>query len=85
MNNSLSVMFGYIYLTLYPFQRFIVVCPSSLVMNWAKEFDKFVGKASEPKRIVIRKGGEDGLQKIKSFVPLKPQKAEGACNSYNWL
>lgn len=54
----------------------MVVCPSSLVSNWAKEFDKWVGKASQPKRIVIRKGGEEGLQLIKSFVPIKPQKSE---------
>lgn len=53
------------------------MCPSSLVMNWAKEFDKFVGKASQPKRIVIRKGGEEGLQQITSFVPIKPQNSEG--------
>ena len=53
-----------------------MVCPSSLVSNWAKEFDKWVGKASQPKRIVIRKGGEEGLQMIKSFVPIKPQKSE---------
>ena len=57
-------------------QRFIVVCPSSLVNNWAKEFDKFVGKASQPKRIIIQ-GGKEGLQKIKSFIPVKPQKSEG--------
>lgn len=24
--------------------------------NWAKEFDKWIGKASQPKRVVIRKG-----------------------------
>ncbi len=53
------------------------MCPSSLVVNWAKEFDKFVGVASQPHRIVIRKGGELGLQQIKSFVPIKPQKSEG--------
>lgn len=26
--------------------RFIVLCPSSLVSNWSKEFDKWLGKAS---------------------------------------
>jgi hypothetical protein len=46
-------------------------------MNWAKEFDKFVGKASKPKRVVVRKGGEEGKQKIKGFIPLKQQHSEG--------
>lgn len=54
-----------------------MVCPSSLVMNWANEFDKFVGKASQPKRIVIRKGGEEGVQRIKSFAPSKANRSEG--------
>jgi DNA repair and recombination RAD54-like protein len=58
-------------------QRFIVVCPSSLVENWANEFDKFVGKASQPKRVVVRKGGEEGLSRIKAFVPTKSQYSEG--------
>lgn len=35
-------------------KHFIVVCPSSLVTNWAKEFDKWIGKASSPKRVVIK-------------------------------
>lgn len=47
-------------------------------MNWSKEFDKFIGKASKPKRVVVRKGGEEGLQQIKAFVPLKPNTSEGA-------
>lgn len=46
--------------------------------NWAKEFDKFVGKASQPKRVVVQKGGEEGLKKIKSFVPSKAQHSEGS-------
>ena len=59
------------------FQRFIVVCPSSLVTNWGKEFDKWLGKASQPKRVIVKKGGEEGLKTIRSFVPLKPHKSEG--------
>ena len=59
------------------------MCPSSLVSNWAKEFDKWVGKASQPKRTVIRKGGEQGLQLIRSFVPLKPHKSEILIISYD--
>jgi SNF2 family DNA or RNA helicase len=51
--------------------RFVVICPSSLVANWAQEFDKFLGKASQPHRVIIRKGGEEGLQKLKSFVQMK--------------
>lgn len=57
-------------------QRVIVVCPSSLVSNWAKEFDKWIGKASQPKRLVVQKGGENGLKIMKAFVPVKPQKTE---------
>eukprot|EP00978_Attheya_sp_CCMP212_P018129 scaffold49244_cov52-Attheya_sp.AAC.8 len=62
--------------------RFIVVCPSSLVSNWAKEFDKWLGKASQPKRVVIRKGGDEGLKLIRAFVPVKPQKSEVLIISY---
>lgn len=47
-------------------QHFIVVCPSSLVSNWAKEFDKWVGKASQPKRVVIQKGDADSISRLKS-------------------
>uniref|UniRef100_A0A7S4AJZ2 Helicase ATP-binding domain-containing protein n=2 Tax=Pseudo-nitzschia australis TaxID=44445 RepID=A0A7S4AJZ2_9STRA len=52
--------------------RFIVVCPSSLVNNWAREFDKWLGKVGLPKRVVIRKGGEEGLRQIKAFNAVKP-------------
>ena len=48
-------------------QHFVVVCPSSLVSNWAKEFDKWIGKASQPKRVVIRRGGEEGQQQIRAY------------------
>ena len=40
-------------------ERFIVICPFSLVSNWAQEFDKFLGKASQPHHVIIRKGGEE--------------------------
>jgi DNA repair and recombination RAD54-like protein len=48
-------------------KQFVVVCPSSLVNNWANEFDKWIGKAGSPKRVVIKKGGEEGLAQIKAY------------------
>lgn len=47
-------------------KHFIVVCPSSLVANWAKEFDKWVGKASQPKRVILQKGDADSISRLKS-------------------
>lgn len=52
----------------------IVVCPSSLVRNWDQEFDKWLGKASQPKRMVIRTGGAEGLQRIRAFAGNQSQK-----------
>jgi SNF2 family DNA or RNA helicase len=66
-------------------RRFIVVCPSSLVSNWAKEFDKWIGKASQPKRVVVRNGSEEGIRNLKAFVPVKPHQAEVLILSYELL
>lgn len=48
--------------------RFLVVTPSSLVSNWDAEFNKFLGKASHPKRVAIRSGSEEGIRHFKSFI-----------------
>jgi len=47
-------------------KHFVVVCPSSLVGNWAKEFDKWIGKASQPRRVVLQKGDADSISRLKS-------------------
>jgi len=62
--------------------RSIIVCPSSLVTNWNNEFNKWIGKASQPKRLPILKGGEEGTNKIKAFVPVKPHQSEVLIISY---
>jgi DNA repair and recombination RAD54-like protein len=73
----------YAYHRLHRDRRFIVVCPSSLVSNWSKEFDKWLGKASQPKRIVVRNGVEsEGLRNLKSFVPIKQLQSEVLILSY---
>lgn len=73
----------YSYHRLHRDRRFIVVCPSTLVSNWSKEFDKWLGKASQPKRIIVRNGAEsEGLRNLKSFVPLKPNQSEVLILSY---
>ena len=78
---TISTIFAYH--RLHRDRRFIVVCPSSLVSNWSKEFDKWLGKASQPKRVVVRNGNEsEGLRTLKSFVPLKPAQSEVLILSY---
>jgi SNF2 family DNA or RNA helicase len=43
-----------------------------LVSNWAREFDKWLGNVGLPKRVVVKKGGEEGLRQIKAFGAIKP-------------
>lgn len=57
-------------------KKYIVVCPSSLVSNWAKEFDQWLGNACQPKRVVVNRGGHEGVQQIKIFCqPVKTHQA----------
>jgi DNA repair and recombination RAD54-like protein len=37
------------------------------VSRWAQEFDQWIGRASQPKRVVIKEGGEEGLQQIRAY------------------
>ncbi len=38
-----------------------------MVGNWGTEFDKWIGKACEPKRVVLRSGGEQAQQDMQTF------------------
>jgi DNA repair and recombination RAD54-like protein len=52
-------------------RHFVVVCPSSLVKNWAHEFDKWIGIACQRKCILVH-GGTEGVAQMKAFNVLKP-------------
>ena len=62
--------------------RFIVVCPSSLVQNWKAEFNKWLGRASQPHRVVIEGIVEPHIQ---AFCQLKPNKSEILILSYEMV
>jgi len=49
--------------------KFIVVTPASLVKNWFKEFDKWLGKASQLKRVSVTSANskEKNSDVIRSF------------------
>ncbi len=61
----------------------MVVCPTSLVKNWGQEFTKWLGEASQPRRVVVNGGGADAVQRIKAFVTLKPNLSEVLIVSYD--
>jgi SNF2 family DNA or RNA helicase len=53
-------------------QHFCVVCPSSLVCNWDKEFDRWLGKQGQPKRVTLLKGDTTfKSSSMKSFLHSK--------------
>lgn len=64
-------------------QRFVVVCPTSLVKNWGQEFTKWLGEASQPRRVVVNGGGSEAVQRIKAFTTLKPNLSEVLVISYD--
>lgn len=50
-------------------QHFCVVCPSSLVGNWVKEFDQWLGPEGQPKRVPLKKGDATyNSSSMKSFL-----------------
>lgn len=65
--------------------QFLVVCPSSLVTNWAREFDKWIGKAGQPKRVVIDKNDkQQGQQQMRAYVScMKRQNGQVLILSYD--
>jgi DNA repair and recombination RAD54-like protein len=42
-----------------------------------------MGKASQPKRVVVKKGGEEGLNQIKAFSTVKPNQPQVIIISYD--
>jgi SNF2 family DNA or RNA helicase len=60
-----------------------VVCPTSLVKNWGQEFTKWLGEASQPRRVVVNNGGSEAVQRIKAFTTLKPNLSEVLIVSYD--
>ena len=51
--------------------------------NWAKEFDKWIGRAGQPRRVVVSKGGEAAAATVRSFVKVKPNQSEVLIVSYD--
>ncbi|GMH72379.1 hypothetical protein TrST_g13252 [Triparma strigata] len=72
--------------------KFVVVAPTKLLKNWMAEFDKWIGKASQPKRILAEPttGGAGRVKDkmkpaeiIKQFAAVKPNASEVLLISYS--
>ena len=71
--------------------KFVVVAPTKLLKNWAQEFDKWIGPAAQPKRVIAEptKAGKGRAKDkmtpsdiIRQFTAIKPNTSEVLLVSY---